>query len=118
MSDVKIENLKGLEVDIKYDDIVEEYSDKCADACKVNSPRGYRTNKPYREGWEAKEKVNKAQEKSYVVWNKTNYQLTHLLEKGHATKKGGRVNGTHFIEKASDEVISAYTQWIEEVLNG
>lgn len=46
------------------------------------------------------------------------YRLSHLLEYGHALKNGGRVDGTGFISKASEEIINNYTREIEEVLKG
>ena len=85
---------------------------------KATAPVGKR-KKHYRDNITSKKVEENRNGVTYVWYVKgPDYRLSHLLEKGHATKKGGRVNGTHFIEKASDEVISAYTQWIEEVLNG
>lgn len=42
----------------------------------------------YRKGWRAKLTTDKATEKVLVVHNKTDYQLTHLLEHGHANRDG------------------------------
>lgn len=44
------------------------------------------------------------------------YRLSHLLENGHAKKNGGRVDGTHFIKKASDPILDEYVRAIEEVI--
>ena len=44
------------------------------------------------------------------------YRLSHLLENGHAKKNGGRVEGTHFIKKASDPIIEQYVKAVEEVI--
>lgn len=56
------------------------------------SPRSpnERTNKYYK-GWAIKNSAKTRKGKIYakVVWNKTNYQLTHLLEFKHATRNGG-----------------------------
>lgn len=83
---------------------------------KATAPVGKR-RKHYRDNITSKKTEENRNGVTYVWYVKgPDYRLSHLLEKGHATKKGGRVSGTHFIEHASDEVISAYTQWIEEVL--
>ena len=44
------------------------------------------------------------------------YRLSHLLEKGHANRDGGRTPGTHFIRNASDPILRDYIQAIEEVI--
>lgn len=44
------------------------------------------------------------------------YRLSHLLENGHATKDGDRVQGTHFIKNASDPIINEYVRAVEELI--
>lgn len=46
------------------------------------------------------------------------YRLSHLLENGHATKSGGRVEGLHFIKNAADPIIEDYQKAIEEACKG
>lgn len=44
------------------------------------------------------------------------YRLSHLLEHGHALRDGGRVEGTHFIEKASEPIIADFVEKVEEAI--
>lgn len=67
----------------------------------------------YRKGW-ARKKVGTAQ----VVHNRTDYQLTHLLEKGHAKRGGGRVGAQVHIAPAEDYAIANYTEKVEKVIRG
>lgn len=46
----------------------------------------------------------------------SDYRLTHLLEDGHATKNGGRVEGTHFVEKASDPILKDFEEKVEAII--
>lgn len=62
----------------------------------------------YQKGWRYK-KVGT----SYVVHNSTNYQLTHLLEKGHAKVGGGRVSGRAHIRPAEQTAIRKFEEAIE-----
>lgn len=51
-----------------------------AKSLKRTSPK--RTG-DYRKGWSVKNTSDRATEKVVTVYNRTDYQLTHLLEKGH-----------------------------------
>lgn len=56
---------------------------------KATSPKGKGLrDKPYHLGWALKTPNRGKNRYHRVVWNKTNYQLTHLLEFGHHKKDG------------------------------
>lgn len=116
MRNTKIENFKGLEVDIKFADIIERYADKCSELLKVNSPDGVRTNNKYREGWEAEQKSKKKDDVSYVVWNKTNYQLTHLFEKGHLIVNKRNGVGWASSQPHIDKSFQTIKPWFERAM--
>ena len=65
----------------------------------------------YRKGWRAK-KVNG----KWVVHNATDYQLTHLLEKGHALANGGRAKAYPHIKPVEQELIEEFEREIRELL--
>ncbi|TYR75582.1 HK97 gp10 family phage protein [Rossellomorea vietnamensis] len=67
----------------------------------------------YLEGWD-KKKVGTAQ----VVYNRTDYHLTHLLEKGHAKRGGGRVAAQVHIAPAEQQAIDDYVKRVEKVIKG
>lgn len=70
----------------------------------------------YAKGWTVS---TQSQKNAYSkkVWNKTNYQLTHLLEFGHASRSGGRVNpsprGGH-IRKTEDKYLQKFEKELEK----
>lgn len=43
----------------------------------------------YKRGWRVKKESNHG---PVIIYNATNYQLTHLLEFGHAKRSGGRTH--------------------------
>lgn len=44
------------------------------------------------------------------------YRLTHLLVKGHATRKGGRTKPDPFLENALDKVLPAFEEAVKEAI--
>lgn len=84
MKSINIEKFKDFKAKIDYEKIIEKYSDQSVDILHKDSPKSNRPNRktPYSEGWEVKVNVYKHGAR-HIVWNKTNWQLTHLLENGH-----------------------------------
>ena len=86
----------------------EALKDSITDACKDG--RSYlRANSPkrtgdYAKGWSYK--VDEDVPGSYTghVYNRSHYQLTHLLENGHVKRNGGRVAGISHIEPAFEQM--------------
>lgn len=48
----------------------------------------FHTGGEYSKTWAVKEESGVLGSKSYIVYNKKNYRLTHLLEYGHVTRNG------------------------------
>lgn len=83
---------------------------------KATAPIGKR-RKHYRDSIKSKKQATKKGTVSYIWYvDGPDYRLSHLLENGHATKNGGRVEGTHFIQKATDPIIEDYLKAVEEVI--
>jgi hypothetical protein len=87
---------------------------------KATAPVGKRT-KHYRDNISSKV-LNKSDlglglnysELWYVKGS--DYRLSHLLNNGHAKRNGGRVEGTKFITKATDEVETAYLESLKKAI--
>lgn len=77
---------------------------------KATSPK---RNGDYARGWRVK-KVGNAQ----VIYNATRGSLTHLLEKGHAKRGGGRVAAIPHIRPAEQAAIKEYIKQVEQVIKG
>lgn len=78
---MKVHNVK---VGIYYEDILAKYSLQARNTVSSLSPHSDRPGRatPYRTGWTVTE-ADYSTGHRYTVWNKTNWQLTHLLENGH-----------------------------------
>ena len=72
-----------------------------------------RQGKNYRKGWRARKNGNNG----YIIYNATNYQLTHLLEYGHATRNGGRTRAFPHIRPVEQEVIKEFESQIRSALS-
>lgn len=62
----------------------------------------------YRKGWKMKKEKDKV-----IVHNATDYQLTHLLEKGHANRDGGRTPAQVHIAPVEEKVVDEYIKRVE-----
>ena len=60
----------------------------------------------YKKGWTAKKMKDSASKTEVVVYNRSKPGLTHLLEKGHAKRGGGRVEAKVHIAPAESYAIS------------
>lgn len=74
-------------------------------------------DKKYNKGWKVMQtKRDKRYHKKATIHNETDYQLTHLLEKGHALRQGGRAQAFPHIapvaEKCEDELVKNIRKWI------
>ena len=65
----------------------------------------------YAKGWRVSQIGTKQ-----VIHNKTNYQLTHLLENGHAKVNGGRVAAKVHIRPAEEKAIAEFISGVERVI--
>ena len=83
---------------------------------KATAPVGKR-KKHYRDSISSKKQSENDRSINYVWYVKgSDYRLSHLLERGHALRNGGRTRGTHFIENASTPILEDYVNKVEEVI--
>lgn len=81
-------------------DSVNNAAKLCVEVLKENSPK---LTGAYGKGWRKKTAFESPLDIRVRVYNKTDYQLTHLLEDGHAKVSGGRVDGIPHIEPAAEK---------------
>lgn len=74
-------------------------------------------DKSYNKGWKVMQtKTDKRYHRKATIHNATDYQLTHLLEKGHALHQGGRTQAFPHIapvaEKCEDELLQNMKKYL------
>lgn len=72
----------------------------------------------YQRGWRNEVAFENENDIRVVVRNKTDYQLTHLLEYGHAKVNGGRVEGKPHIGPAEQNAEKKLIQKVKVVVRG
>ena len=72
----------------------------CVTTLKQTSPKD---TGDYAKGWRKKVAFESSQDIRMQVYNKTDYQLTHLLEDGFSHASGGRVAAQPHIQPAADQ---------------
>lgn len=72
----------------------------------------------YQKSWAVKRQKETGNTLEVVVHSRNRYQLTHLLEKGHAKRGGGRVRAIPHIEPAEEKGIRELEEGIRRGLSG
>jgi hypothetical protein len=65
----------------------------------------------YQKGWRIKKF-----KKSNIIHNKTDYQLTHLLEKGHIKINGGRVQPRIHIRPNEEKAVDDFLERVKKAV--
>lgn len=106
-----------LEIKNELDSEAKKIAEETARELKETSPRRKHNRKHYADGWEVK--VTRSTNEItnvYTVHNSIKPQLTHLLNKGHAKKGGGWVNGDFHIDKAEENARKKMEGKVGEVI--
>lgn len=115
---VKVDNLaKAILTELEnYKDVTDEACEKGVSETAKTALKALRSahpegsgdygswDKSYNKGWKVMQtKTDKRYHKKATIHNETDYQLTHLLEKGHATRDGGRTRKFEHIAPVADK---------------
>ena len=92
---------------------------KSAKAVKeqINGSAPVRTGR-YAKSWAVKTTEEDSQSLEQTVYSPSRYMLSHLLEKGHAKRGGGRVRAIPHIAPAEEMGIEMLEGLIEKALKG
>lgn len=72
----------------------------------------------YAKGWKLKKDKLGKSKYSVKIHNKTDYQLTHLLEFGHATRNGKRTKAIPHIRPVEQKYSEKYEQELKRKIGG
>ena len=88
---------------------------ECLRDIKSGSPR---LTGDYKKGWKSVKQYESTTEVRYEVHNATDYQLTHLLENGHAKRGGGRVAAIPHIKPAEERAAEKLVSKVKVLIKG
>ena len=70
----------------------------------------------YKKGWAVKVVYDSVNDRRVIIYNRTDYQLTHLLEYGFVGRDGKRVEGQPHIADAQLKAEQYFEKRVEEIL--
>ena len=95
-------------IEVTTDNIAKE----CIKEIKANSK--FKTGN-YAKGWKIV-KDKRAGSNRNIIWNPKYYYLVHLLEKGHAKRGGGRVEGKPHVGPAEQRYVTLLQERITGII--
>lgn len=101
---------------IKYSRMIEEDLEKAKKEVADDLLQDVKNKSPkltgsYAKGWRIKKSGS-----SYLLYNKTDFQITHLLEHGHVKRGGGRVAAQIHIAPAEEKAVNTFISRIEKMI--
>ncbi|HEM4925444.1 TPA: HK97 gp10 family phage protein [Streptococcus suis] len=93
---------------------VREVGKETKEVVKENAPV---KSGDYRKSWAVKVVNESADSLHLVVHSKDSYQLTHLLEFGHAKRNGGRTKAIPHIGDAEQKAVQSFEKKVKEILS-
>lgn len=94
------------------EDVTKDVAKAGAKALKSASRTFGGTGK-YAKGWTAQKETVGRHKTLWVIWNKNQPGLPHLLEYGHAKRQGGRTPGKTHIAPVADDLIEQFQNELE-----
>lgn len=120
VDDLTKEIAKALE---DYEDDISEAVEEVANKIGKEAVEEIKQKSPkkrgsYAKGWTLKKDKQGKSKYSVKIHNKTDYQLTHLLEFGHATRNGGRTKAIPHIRPVEQKYAKEYEQELKRKIGG
>ena len=101
------------DIDDSFAEVLPKVGKETVKELKSKSPK--RTGK-YAKGWKQKVEKSGINGNKLTVYNSDAYQLTHLLENGHAKVGGGFVSGQPHIKPAADKAEKKVIEELEKAI--
>ena len=109
---VSIGNMSNAIMDAleEYKEVTDEVVKNVVDTVSKEAKKIAQTGSPerygdYKKGWAVKKTIDRSSQVNVTIHNRKKPGLTHLLEKGHAKRGGGRVEGITHIAPAEEYAV-------------